>query len=103
MTDYSSLQQLINRYNRIVSQTLPDVCVEDWVVELRDALAHGRVASSHPEPPFHLLKFARPTGSSVTVTYNVAMTSEWLSEQIRGVHDQVRKVASANEAFYGAA
>src|SRR5216117_3606119 len=41
MTDYSSLGELIDRYNRLVERSSPGLQVDRSLVSLRDALAHG--------------------------------------------------------------
>jgi hypothetical protein len=45
------------KYNGLVESVSSDLCVDSQLVNLRDALAHGRVSSNVPQPPLRLLKF----------------------------------------------
>src|SRR5947209_2870741 len=47
-TDFSSLSQLIDRYNKLIKPTAPELMLDPSIVQLRDALAHGRVSTIHP-------------------------------------------------------
>lgn len=82
-TNYDTLGHLITKYNAFVS-SLPNLQVDPSLADLRDALAHGRVASSVPSPPLRLLKFGKPAGGNVTVTHSIVVDDAWLSEQTFG-------------------
>ncbi len=85
MTDYGALGQLIERYNRTIPD--PQRKVDRSVVDIRNALAHGRVFAALPQPPFTLLKFGPVKNGKTKVTYQEELTEEWL-------HQQVKRIAS---------
>jgi hypothetical protein len=98
-TNYDTLGQLIAKYNDVVAKSVPELRVDDGLVHLRDALAHGRVASNAPEPPLRLLKFARPVAGRVRVTHSVLVDELWLSAQTTRVRLELEKVAEAERRF----
>ena len=82
MTSYDTLGVLIRRFN-----TEMDKCgapaVDVALVDVRDALAHGRVSSSSPDGTLRLLKFDRPDSQHrVRVAFNQQMTKAWFEDQI---------------------
>jgi hypothetical protein len=98
-TNYDTLRQLIAKYNGFVSSPFPDLQVDPSLADLRDALAHGRLASNRPSPPLRLLKFGRPTGSCVSVTYSIVVDDIWLSEQKTRVRLELEKIMEAEQRF----
>lgn len=90
-TDYSTLGQLIKKYNSIVDDSKNKVDLE--IIKLRDALAHGRVFSKNMRIPLKLLKFDKPIDGQVKVVFAQNMTEKWLKEQINKVHKELMKVA----------
>jgi len=92
-TDYDSLRQVIRRYNAKVAD--PELSVSEDVVEIRDALAHGRISAWSPEFPLQLLTFAKPQDATVEITQLVTLTEEWFAEQRRHVFAQAQKVERA--------
>lgn len=94
-TDYSTLGQLIKRYNRIVGPVDPQLILDQSVVELRDALVHGRVSGASPEPSVALLKFDKPRNAQARVTYWVLLTETWLAAEVTRVREQCDKVDRA--------
>ncbi len=95
MTDYDSLSHLIARYNAIVSPSRSDLAIDPTVVDLRDALAHGRVSAPNPGDSLLLVKLARPHAGAATVTYSQPLTSAWLKQQTTRIHDEMMKIAHA--------
>ena len=92
ITNYDSLNQIINKVNAILlTENIKDQ-MDISVVDTRDALAHGRISSINPNGPFHLLKFSKPCCGKVKVTMSFDMTMEWATEQIRKSHSEVMKV-----------
>lgn len=91
-TDYSTLGELIQKYNNIVKNN-PSDTVDPNIVHLRDALAHGRVFSCVMQTPLKLLKFDKPKNGKVNVTFAQNMTDEWLKNQIDKVYKELMKVA----------
>lgn len=95
LTDYSSLGQLIERYNKLIEKTHPELQVDRSLVSIRDALAHGRVSTSDPAKDFVLLKFDKPSGGVVSVAYAQTLTAVWLKSQTRQVFEEVKKIGKA--------
>jgi hypothetical protein len=93
MTRWDSLTRLIKRYNRAIDD--PHLAVDLSLVELRDALAHGRIAASFSSPNLTLIKFTRPYAGRVEVGYREELTPEWLASQIQRVLAACEKVARA--------
>lgn len=80
LTDYSTLRELVIKYNRVIA-TGEEEKLDLGVVWLRDALAHGRISASHPKTPLNLLKFSKPErGVSIRVTLAEEMSRAWLEE-----------------------
>jgi len=96
-TNYDNLGQLIKKYNnnpRILSAGLT---IDETLVDIRDAVAHGRVSAATPSSSLKLLKFDKPKNNQVKVTFSVTMTKEWFGEQVRRVYNAVLKVSEAND------
>jgi hypothetical protein len=92
LTSWASLGGLVQRFNAdAVSHGEPPI--DSAIVDLRDAIAHGRISASAPRgSPMRLLKFDRPRDGKVRITLNVALTADWFS-------DQTRRVAAAITAI----
>jgi len=93
ITRWDSLTHLIRRYNRTISGgQLP---VDPGLVELRDALAHGRIAATLSEEDFALIKFTRPYAGRVEVGFREKLSKEWMENQIKRVLAECEKVGRA--------
>lgn len=95
-TDFRQLRELLRDYNGLPGQT---EVVQDAqsLVDLRDALAHGRVAAPRGEKAMRLLKFDRPVNGIVRVTYCAVMNATWFKTQLKMIQDALRTVFRANE------
>ena len=96
-TNYDSLKTLIKKYNSITKVLGEKYLIDDRIVELRDAIAHGRTFSYGPNIPLILMKFSRPKEGRVKVEYNATMTIEWFDEQIKRVKRELDKAIKASE------
>jgi hypothetical protein len=93
-TNYDSLGDLIRKFN----EASPRFCAVTDVVQLRDMLAHGRIAGKTPTVfPMQLVKFGRARNGRVQVTALILMDDEWFKTNTKLVNDQVLKVASASK------
>jgi len=95
ITDYSSLDQLIRRYNAIVRPASQHLTIDDSVVGIRDALAHGRVVAVGQSEAAELVKYSKPQDAEVFVAYRMTMTPETLRRHGKHVQDQMLIIARA--------
>lgn len=85
-TNYDSLGQLLSAFNTIAERRalkrLPDS-----LLELRNALAHGRFLADPGDSYFRLIKFSPVKNGRVKVTYNEVLDPDWYSRQRRMLSD----------------
>jgi hypothetical protein len=94
-TNYDSLGKLIEKYNKIVLPIGPELAVSKSVVVIRDALAHGRVASFSLLGNMHLLKFSTAQNNQVEVLFSAELNAAWFKNQINHAGGEIIKVVSA--------
>lgn len=97
LTDYASLGQLIDRYNRHIAAINLELTVDRSVVEVRDALVHGRLLAQESRRPLRLFRFSEPCGGTVEVRQVTDVTDKWLADQRRHIADELEKVHCALE------
>ena len=95
-TNFDTLSKLIDKYNEDTRVKASGLTIEKYLVEIRDAIVHGRVSSDTPLGNSRLLKFDKPKGKKVKVTFSVTMTKEWFSKQIKQVYNAILSVSEAN-------
>ena len=96
-TNYDTLGQLIEKYNRNPKILSAGLTIDETLVDIRDAIAHGRVSASTPSSSLKLLKFNKPKNNQIKVTFSVLMTKEWFGEHIKRVYEAALKVSEAND------
>ena len=103
-TNYDSLSQLIDKYNNHPNIISTGLTIDKTLVDIRDAIAHGRVAGVTPllVPPLKLMKFDKPKNKSVKVTFSVLLTREWFILEMAKVQDAVFKVFQAIQIIQSA-
>ncbi|MBI3248042.1 MAG: hypothetical protein HYZ50_16175 [Deltaproteobacteria bacterium] len=80
LTSYDSLSLLVAKFNQEMKcRGTPEI--DEKIVELRDALVHGRVSAAIQDESLRLLKFDEPKNGTVRITFNEVMTEEWFKEQ----------------------
>jgi len=62
------------------------------LVDLRDQLAHGRLAAGAPTFPLTLLKFGKAVNGKVPVQARIDMTEAWFLEQRALVHEAIQAI-----------
>jgi hypothetical protein len=93
LTSYDSLGQLIDKFNSAMEQRgLPGI--DRTLVEIRDALAHGRVSASDENMPLRLLKFSKPINGYIRITFNELLTEAWYTAQTKRVYEAIQSVHS---------
>lgn len=88
-TSYDSLGELIDKVNlHLRASNLPEI--DRTLIEVRDAIAHGRVSAPNASRHQHLIKFDRVDKSGkVRVVFNQELTEDWLSNQKRKTFETV--------------
>ena len=99
-TDYDTLGQLIDKYNGNPKVLSAGLTIDRSLVDIRDAIAHGRVSGLKPEPPLKLLKFGKPRNHRVRVTFSVEINKEWFSKQVSRVYEALVKVVEAKDRLH---
>ena len=94
LTNYDSLEQLIDKYNNVVNPANSLFLLDRTVVEIRDALAHGRVMSRTSNPPLRIFKFNRPNRGNVDVVRPNNGSAVVCDTSGKFVFDQIEKVRS---------
>jgi hypothetical protein len=62
--------------------------ISEDILEVRDALAHGRlVAPDPPELPYALWNFGQPSDGQVEVRFCEVLTAEWLEQTRIAIYD----------------
>jgi hypothetical protein len=91
------LGELIRRYNAAISDVDSSLAVDRTVVDLRDALAHGRLLAATPRRPVRLFRFSKPESGQVEVLLAVDLTDKWFSRQRRRLYLELQKVSKASD------
>ncbi len=100
MTNYDNLGELIDKYNTYMENRNKALMLyRKAVVELRDALAHGRVFQEQSHTRFQLLKFDKPRDGKVFVTFSQTMDKQWFKYQAEFVIEECKKVLRACKLF----
>ncbi len=93
MTSYDSLSKLIEKFNaEMEKRNLPKI--DSALVEVRDALAHGRVSAASMDDNLQLLKFDKPKNGKVRVVFNERLTETWFMSQKKRVYEAIQFVAN---------
>jgi predicted GTPase len=92
LTNYDSLGELIKKYNNIAASAYSHLMLDISVVEIRDALAHGRTLAPTPDPPVRIFKFDRPKKDIVNISYDQVMDQQWFNQSRKLIVEQIGKV-----------
>jgi len=95
LTNYDTLGELINKYNHEIADVYSFSRVDEKMVALRDAIAHGRVTSSELTEHSRLIKFNKPEDGKVTVTFSEEMNFEWISKKTKEVIEKSHSIIAA--------
>jgi restriction endonuclease S subunit len=98
-TNYDPLGRLIDNYNGIVKSKNSTLCIDKNIVDIRDTIAHGRIACESPssETPQKLIKYSKPQNGKVCVTHCITLTKDWFDKHIHLVYESIQRVRKANE------
>jgi hypothetical protein len=101
LTNFVSLGDLIKDYHRCLEDHEKQHRIDESVVLIRDALAHGRlfVRGSDPKPPFELWKFGRVNGNGkMPVEFSEILTQDWLKSKWLLIDGECQKVVACSKA-----
>lgn len=91
VTDYADLATLCKRFNRHMSaKNAPELNLA--IVNIRDAIAHGRIIGTKSGLPLRLVKFSRPASGRVKLVVNEVMDQNWFSLQLLRTHRAIERV-----------
>jgi hypothetical protein len=79
---------LIKKANNLLQEHNAPL-LDEGLVEIRDALAHGRIASLKDEERLRLIKYSRPINGQVQVTFNEVLDEHWFMVNKRRVRDAI--------------
>lgn len=99
LTAYRELGKWIRKFNSgLTKNELPKFSISGDVVEIRDAIAHGRlIAPDPPSLPFTLWKFGEPVNGVSPVRFSVVLTAEWLTKTTTMIDGEFRKVIDCHK------
>jgi len=95
-TSYAALGRLVSEFNSVAGAQYQ---VDTGVVDLRDMLAHGRVAMRDPTGANELVKFGPEDNGYVTVTHKAVLDRNWFRAKIGFVFQQLQRVKEASQEF----
>jgi hypothetical protein len=85
------LGQLIKKFNSEMKRRGLNE-IDEHLIAVRDALAHGRVSAPNPNDEIRLLKFSKPENGRVRVEFNEVMSAAWFKGQIIRVREAILAV-----------
>lgn len=94
-TNWDNLGKLIRKYNGLPVSKGHNI--DETLVDIRDAIAHGRVILFEPSGVIQLVKFDEPDKNGVKVEFSVAMTEEWVGRQGNRFYEAIRKVDEVHQ------
>lgn len=98
LTNYDTLGRLIRKFNKALNEDeRKQFSVDEAVVNVRDAIAHGRIVGAYPNPPYMIYKFGSPDPHSrfVPVERREFMDDAWIDRNRQLVADQLQRVVGA--------
>jgi len=99
LTNYDALGDLIDEHNAGLSEAEHEYRVDSAVVEVRDALAHGRASSKHQGFPLTLCKFGRPDSSKmVPVEFFAVLDQARFDAQRASISVQIDAVVNCSKS-----
>ncbi|MGS5085950.1 hypothetical protein ACVC7V_05495 [Hydrogenophaga sp. A37] len=96
LTDYSDLATLCRRFNRHMEAKDAQI-LNVSLVDIRDAIAHGRILGTPNGFPLRLVKFSKPTSGQVKLVVNEIMDHNWFSLQLLRTHRAIELVRAEAE------
>lgn len=101
LTNFVSLGDLIKDYHRCLEEHEKKYAIDESVLLLRDALAHGRlfVRGNDPKPPFELWKFGKANSEGkMPVEFSETLTQDWLKLKWLMVEKEAQKIIECSKS-----
>ena len=101
LTNFVSLGELIKDYHSALADHEKKYSIDESVVLIRDALAHGRlfVRGNEPAPPFELWKFGRANkDGKIPVEFSETLTQDWLKAKWLLIDKECQKVIECSKS-----
>jgi hypothetical protein len=99
-TNYDTLQKLVEKFNADVRPRDPSVTIDPKIVEIRDLLAHGRVASAKSDlTDMKIVKFDQPSQGTVRVVACSTIDDAWFDAGVKLACELTMKVNDAYQRF----
>jgi hypothetical protein len=95
LTNYDSLANLIKKYNSYIEISDKTLALDISLIDIRDALAHGRVSTDEEHKPLRIIKFDKPKDGKVRIVFNQEMNKQWFDSETKHVFNAVGKVYTA--------
>jgi hypothetical protein len=99
LTNFVSLGDLIKDYHRCLEDHERKHRIDESVVLIRDALAHGRlfVRGNDPKPPYELWKFGMANEGKMPVEFSETLTQDWLKSMWLLIDGECQKVVECSK------
>jgi hypothetical protein len=104
ITDYRSLRPLIDDYNSRLNSNEGPYRLDAQIVDIRDALAHGRILAISEEPFFTLYRFSKPVDGRVQTIAIKLLSNDTLEGDVAFLDQQFHRIlecATARGYFSG--
>jgi hypothetical protein len=95
LTQRDFFSTLLRTYNREVVAAGLGSPIDQSLIDLRNALAHGLVAAAEPNGEFHLVHFSKAGKGRLRVSRSDKMTDRWFTDQQTAVVLAFRAVSAA--------
>jgi hypothetical protein len=100
LTNYEPLGKIMDKYNNYIKPRDASLLLDrNSLVDLRDAIAHGRVSGAIPSSSIKIIKFRRPKDGRVKIMFLQTMDTDWFERQIKFVYDEAMKTYRACKLF----
>lgn len=93
-TNYDTLNELIDRYNRY--QSISEKIDSQTIISIRDLLAHGRAYSLKEGSPLIIIKYERENQQNkgfVKMTHKEILDTKWFNDANTIIHNLLQKIA----------
>jgi hypothetical protein len=99
-SNYDSLGKLIRKFNDDIRARDTSLLIDRDMVEIRDVLAHGRIAGEREDTvTLKIVKFGPPSKGKVIVVFSALMDDAWFAQYIPLSHEQIIKVGEALKRY----